>query len=71
MSDIADRIKELNEKIGPRKIETPDLKTEDHSLKDLMELERAQRACQVPLFSNFAMTKVVPKGGCGCEVFHG
>ena len=35
MTDITDQIKELNEKIGPRRIETEGVKTEDQSIKDL------------------------------------
>lgn len=65
MSDISDQIKELNDKIGPRRVKTEGVETEDHDIKSLAAVARTMGTVK-PTFGNFMYTKVVPNG-CSCE----
>lgn len=65
-STLAEQLKQINDVIGPKRIKTPNMETEDHDLKDLLELQRTTTVVR-PHFSNFAFTKAIPKGGCSCE----
>lgn len=65
-STLAEQLKAINDVIGPKRIKTPNMETEDHDLKDLLELQRTTTVVR-PHFSNFAFTKAIPKGGCSCE----
>lgn len=61
MTDITDQIKELNEKIGPKRIETEGVKTEDQNIRDLAAVARTIGDYK-PVFSNFLGAQFVPKG---------
>jgi len=63
---LAEEIRVINDTLGPKRIKTPNMETEDHDLKDLLYLQRTTTVVR-PHFSNFAFTKVIPKGGCSCE----
>lgn len=63
---LADDLKAINDTLGPKRIKTPNMETEDHDLKDLLEVQRRNTVTR-PHLSNFAFTKAVPKGGCSCE----
>jgi hypothetical protein len=63
---LAGQLKEINDLLGPKRIKTPNMETEDHDLKDLLAVQRTTTVVR-PHFSNFAFTKVKPKGGCSCE----
>ena len=63
---LAEEIKLINDTLGPKRIKTPNMETEDHDLKDLLYLQRTTTVVR-PHFSNFAFAKAVPKGGCSCE----
>jgi hypothetical protein len=63
---LAEQLKAINDVIGPKRIKTPNMETEDHDLKDLLYLQRTTTVVR-PHFSNFAFAKAVPKGGCSCE----
>ena len=63
---LADELKEINDVIGPKRIKTPNIETEDHDLKDLLEVQKRTTVVR-PHFSNSAFTKAKPKGGCSCE----
>lgn len=64
---LADELKNINDTLGPKRIKTPMLETEDHDLSDLMKVQRNTTVVK-PHFCNFGFTKVIPKeGDCSCE----
>jgi hypothetical protein len=65
-SSLAEQLQQINDLLGPKRIKTPNMETEDHDLKDLLEVQRTTTVVR-PHFSNFAFTKAIPKGGCSCE----
>jgi hypothetical protein len=60
---LIDDLKAVADKIGPKTIETPDIKVTEH---DLATLERLQQKAKntSPMFHTFAASIAVPKGHC-------
>jgi hypothetical protein len=65
MSDISDTISDLQGKLGPKRVKTPQIEIEQFDLKDLANLARSTQP--LPTFNQFNWAKVVPKNGCTCE----
>jgi hypothetical protein len=68
LEDGLAEVAQVMDTLGPKVVETPELKTQAHNILDAMRVaERAKSASAPTLFSQFGGTRVTPKkGGCSC-----
>ena len=65
MSDTADRINDLRGKVGPKRVKTPQIETEQFDLDQLDRLAEKTNPVK-PTFQNMLFSIAVPKWGCDC-----
>lgn len=65
MSDLIEKINEIRQSVGPRKVETETVTVEQHDIEKLARI--AERTTPHPTMATIRFTQVVPKDGCDCE----
>lgn len=61
MTTNAEQLKAIADIIGPKTIETPDIKTTEHDLNTLDRLNEKSKSVS-PMFHNFGSSVAIPKG---------